>query len=167
MEKTVLDRFDCGILRILQRDTSLPVEEIAAKIGLSPSPCWRRIKALEAKGFIRSRVALLDRRRLNVDVTVFVAVRTNQHTTEWSQRFAKIASEIPEVVEFYRMSGHTDYLMKIIIPDIAAYDSVYKRLIDKIPMFDVTSMFAMEQIKFTTEIPLGYAAMRKGSNESP
>jgi len=160
MTKTTLDRFDRGILGVLQRDASLPVEEIASEIGLSPSPCWRRIKALEDRGFIRRRVALLDRRQLNVNVTAFVAVRTNQHTTDWSQRFAKVVSEIPEVVEFYRMSGHTDYLMKIVIPDIAAYDGVYKRLIDKIPMFDVTSMFAMEEIKSTTEIPLGYVAER-------
>jgi DNA-binding Lrp family transcriptional regulator len=127
------------------------------RIGLSASPCWRRIKQLEKEGFIRGRVALLDRKKLNVGVTVFVAGRTNQHSTDWFKRFAKTVSDIPEVVEFYRMSGHNDYLMKIVIPDIAAYDAVYKRLIDKLPMYDVTSMFAMEQIKSTTEIPLKYA----------
>jgi Lrp/AsnC family transcriptional regulator len=151
------DALDLKILNLLQHDANLQIEDIAAQVGLSASPCWRRIKNLEKEGYIRGRVALLDRKKLNVGVTVFVAVRTNQHSTDWLKRFAKTVSDIPEVVEFYRMSGHTDYLMKIVIPDIAAYDAVYKRLIDKLPMYDVTSMFAMEQIKSTTEIPLKYA----------
>jgi Lrp/AsnC family transcriptional regulator len=151
------DALDLKILNLLQHDADLQIEDIAARVGLSASPCWRRIKQLEKEGFIRGRVALLDRKKLNVGVTVFVAVRTNQHSTDWLKRFAKTVSDIPEVVEFYRMSGHTDYLMKIVIPDIAAYDAVYKRLIDKLPMYDVTSMFAMEPIKSTTEIPLKYA----------
>jgi len=152
-----MDRLDRRILELLQRDCSLPVAEIGSRIGLSTTACWRRIRALEERGVIRSRVALLDRHGLGVGVTVFVRVRTDQHTAEWLDRFAAAVRDFPEVVEFYRMSGEIDYLLKVVVPDIAAYDVFYKRLIAAVPLSDVSSNFAMEEIKYTTELPLQHA----------
>ncbi len=151
-----MDDFDAKILGLLQQDATLPVAEIAEKVGLSTTPCWRRIQKLEAAGVIRARVALLDGAMLNAGVTVFVSVRTSRHDTEWLEEFAAVVSAIPEVVEFYRMSGEIDYLLRIVVPDIAAYDGVYKRLIERITLADVSSSFAMEQIKYTTALPLDY-----------
>jgi Lrp/AsnC family transcriptional regulator len=151
-----LDAADRKILALLQRDATLSLNEIAAKVGLSPTPCWRRIQRLERQGVIRRRVALLDRGALNAGVTVFVAVRTSQHTAQWLARFAKAVVEFPEVVDCYRMSGEIDYLLRLALPDIRAYDAFYKRLIAKVDLSDVTSMFAMEEIKSTTELPLAY-----------
>jgi len=153
----VLDEFDVKILKLLQEDSSLQMEEIAQRVGLSASPCWRRIKRLEAEGVIGKRVVLLDRKQVNLPVIVFVAVRTNQHAPDWLASFSKAVAELPEVIEFYRMSGDMDYLLKIVVPTIEAYDAVYKRLIAKLPLFDVSSMFAMEELKSTTCLPLGYA----------
>jgi Lrp/AsnC family transcriptional regulator len=152
-----IDDFDKKILTILQEDAGGSNAEIAERIGLSPTPCWRRIRNLEEAGVIRKRVALLDRQMLNVGVTVFVAVRTNQHNQEWLERFAEVVDSIPEVVEFYRMAGEVDYLLRVVVPDIAAYDGVYKRLIEKIDLYDVSSSFAMEELKYTTAVPLTYA----------
>jgi Lrp/AsnC family transcriptional regulator len=142
----------------LQRDASLAVGDVAQAVGLSVTPCWRRIQRLEQEGVIRRRVALLDRRALNAGVTVFVAVRTNQHSAQWLARFAAAVVEIPEVVDCYRMSGEIDYLLRLVLPDIAAYDAFYKRLIARVELSDVTSMFAMEEIKSTTELPLSFIA---------
>lgn len=153
----VLDKFDRAILAALQEDASLPVAELAQRIGLTATPCWRRIQRLESQGLIRKRVALLDPVRLNVGVTVFVSVRTSQHNVDWLQSFHRLVSSIPEVMEFYRMAGQTDYLLRVVVPDIAAYDRVYKRLIDGAELGDVSSSFAMEQIKYTTALPLDYA----------
>jgi Lrp/AsnC family transcriptional regulator len=152
-----MDEIDRKILSILQLDATRPISEIAEQVGLSTTPCWRRIQKLDESGVIRSRVALLDGNALNVGVTVFVFVRTNQHNAEWFAKFSKAVEEIPEVVEFYRMSGDVDYLLRVVVPDIAAYDSVYQRLIENVSLSDVTSSFAMEQIKFTTALPLTYA----------
>jgi Lrp/AsnC family transcriptional regulator len=152
-----MDDFDTKILGLLQRDATLPVAEIAEKVGLSTTPCWRRIQKLEAAGVIRARVALLDGAMLNAGVTVFVSVRTSRHDSQWLEEFAAVVSAIPEVVEFYRMSGEIDYLLRIVVPDIAAYDGVYKRLIERVTLADVSSSFAMEQIKYTTALPLDYA----------
>ena len=151
-----MDDFDTKILGLLQQDATLPVAEIAEKVGLSTTPCWRRIQKLEAAGVIRARVALLDGAMLNAGVTVFVAVRTSRHDREWLEQFAAVVSALPEVVEFYRMSGEIDYLLRIVVPDIAAYDAVYKRLIERVTLADVSSSFAMEQIKYTTALPLDY-----------
>jgi Lrp/AsnC family transcriptional regulator len=153
-----IDEFDRKILTILQGDAARPVADIAKQVGLSPTPCWRRIRLLEEAGVIRGRVALLDRGKLNVGVTVFVAVRTNQHNQDWLERFARAVDSIPEVVEFYRMAGDIDYLLRVVVPDIAAYDGVYKRLIQNIDLTDVSSTFAMEELKYTTAVPLTYAA---------
>ncbi len=155
-----MDEMDLKILELLQEDASLTVAQVAERIGLSATPCWRRIQKLEEEGVIRKRVALLDARKLNVGVTVFIAVKTNQHNAEWLQRFAAVVAEIPEVVEFYRMSGEVDYLLRVVVPDIAGYDAVYKKLIERIELTDVSSSFAMEQIKFTTALPLQFAATR-------
>lgn len=151
-----MDEIDRKILALLQEDTTLPVATIAERVGLSPSPCWRRIQKLEEDGIIRARVALLDPDKVNVAVTVFVSVRTSQHEIGWLEKFAAAVRDIPEVVEFYRMSGDVDYLLRVVVPDIAAYDGVYKRLIQRVPLSDVSSSFAMETIKFTTALPLSY-----------
>jgi len=156
-----LDEHDLKILRLLQRDATLPVAELATKVGLSTTPCWRRVQKLEEAGIIRRRVALLDRTALNAGVTVFVAVRTNQHNAQWLAKFAKAVIDFPEVVDCYRMSGEIDYLLRLALPDIAAYDAFYKRLIAKVDLSDVTSMFAMEEIKSTTELPLSFADVRR------
>lgn len=151
-----LDAFDIKILNLLQRDATMPLAEISAEVGLSSTPCWRRIQKLEEAGVIRRRVALLDRDALNAGVTVFVAIRTQQHNARWLKDFARAVTGFPEVVDCYRMAGDIDYLLRLVLPDIAAYDSFYKRLIAKIELSDVTSMFAMEQIKSTTELPLSF-----------
>ena len=130
--------------------------ELAQQVGLSTTPCWRRIQKLQAEGVIRGQVALLDRRALNVGVTVFVAIRTNQHNAVWLAKFAKAVVDFPEVMDCYRMAGEIDYLLRLVLPDIAAYDRFYKQLIERIELTDVTSMFAMEEIKSTTALPLGF-----------
>ncbi|MCV9940609.1 Lrp/AsnC family transcriptional regulator [Boseaceae bacterium BT-24-1] len=153
-----LDAFDLRILALLQEDASKPLAEIAEAVGLSPTPCWRRIQKLEAEGYIRRRVALLDRNKLKAGVTVFIAVKTARHTMEWLERFHTAVHDLPEIVDFYRMSGDIDYLLKAYVSDITAYDALYKKLIARIELSDVTSMFAMEELKATTAIPLGFAA---------
>ncbi|HEX5378880.1 MAG TPA: Lrp/AsnC family transcriptional regulator [Phenylobacterium sp.] len=150
----ILDTIDRRILRELQADSTVAIAELAERVGLSQTPCWKRVKRLEAEGIIEKRVALLDRERLDLGLVVFVAVRAARHDEEWLSAFAKGAAALPEVVEFYRMSGETDYLLKVIVRDIAAYDRFYKRLISTAPLGDVSSSFAMEQIKFTTALPL-------------
>ena len=149
-----MDEFDRKILACLQRDAGQSVAEIADQVGLSSTPCWRRIRNLEKSGLIRGRVALLDRHQLGLGTTVFVSVRTREHTEDWLATFAKAVNEFPEVVEFHRMSGDIDYLLKVVVADIAAYDDFYKRLIAKVPLSDVSSSFAMEEIKSTTALPL-------------
>ncbi len=152
-----MDHIDTKILSILQEDTTVPVSEVARRVGLSTSPCWRRIQRLEADGVIRGRVALLDPDSVNVGVTVFVALKTNQHNDDWFKRLNAAVRDIPEIVEFHRMSGEIDYLMRVVVPDIVAYDAIYKELIRRVDLSDVTSMFAMECIKSTTALPLSYA----------
>jgi Lrp/AsnC family transcriptional regulator len=151
------DKIDRAILDVLQTNAMASLQEIGERVHLSPTPCWRRIQRLERDGYIRARVALLDPDKLNVGVTVFVSVRTNQHNEKWAKRFAAVVTGIPEIVEFYRMSGDIDYLLRVVVPDIKGYDAVYRRLIRDIELSDVSSSFAMEQIKYTTALPLGYA----------
>ncbi len=155
-----LDRIDRKLLELLQQDASLPLAELARRVSLSPTPCWRRVQKLQAAGVIRKQVVLLDAAKVNVAVTVFVSVKTNQHNAAWLERFAKGVQEIPEVVEFYRMSGDTDYLLRVVVPDIQGYDAVYKKLIRAAELFDVSSSFAMEQLKYTTALPLAFAEAR-------
>ena len=151
--KLSLDSFDKKILDCLQDNSDMPLAEIARRVGLSTT---RRINRLQEQGIIRSRVALLNRKAVNAGVTVFVAVRTAQHTAQWLGRFAKAVASFPEVMDCYRMSGEIDYLIRLALPDIEAYDAFYKRLIAKVDLSDVTSMFAMEEIKSTTRLPLTY-----------
>jgi Lrp/AsnC family transcriptional regulator len=156
-----VDRLDRKILRLLQENATLAVADVAKKVGLSTTPCWRRIQKLEEDGVIRRRVAVLDPVKVNTRVNVFVSIRTSAHSIEWLKRFSEVVQEFPEVVEFYRMSGEVDYLLRVVVPDIAAYDAFYKRLIAKIEIRDVSSAFAMEQIKYTTELPLDYLVLDK------
>jgi Lrp/AsnC family transcriptional regulator len=148
---------DRKILGILQEDATVPVAEIGKRIGLSTTPCWRRIQKLEEQGVIQRRVAVLDPKKVNVGVTVFVSITTSHHAQEWLDRFHEVLSAFPEIVEFYRMSGEVDYLLRVVVPDIEHYDAFYKKLISQIELTEVSSAFAMEQIKFTTTLPLAYA----------
>jgi Lrp/AsnC family transcriptional regulator len=152
-----LDAIDLKLLKHLQEDAALPLADLADKVGLSATPCWRRVQRLEKAGVIRKRVALLDRAHLNVGVTVFIAIRTSQHTADWLDKFARAVRDTPEIVDFYRMSGEIDYLLKAHVPDISSYDRLYQKLIAKVDLSDVTSMFAMEELKSTTEMPLEFA----------
>lgn len=149
-----MDATDRKILARLQENAAQPVAEIARKVGLSVTPCWRRIQRLEETGFIRKRVALLDPQKVGVGMSVFVAVRTDQHNAEWLSEFADMIAAMPEVVEFYRMSGEVDYLLRVVVSDMAAYDAFYRTLISKVQLTDVSSSFAMEEIKFTTALPI-------------
>ena len=149
-----MDATDKKILNLLQMDAGLTVKQIAEQIPLSATPCWKRIQKLEEKGFIRARVALLDPKKVNANVTVFVAIKTDQHTRQWIERFNKEVDKLPEVMEIYRMSGEIDYLLRVAVSSIEAYDQFYKKLIDRVELSNVTSSFAMEQIKYTTALPL-------------
>jgi Lrp/AsnC family transcriptional regulator len=156
MPKLKLDAIDRKLLDILQADATVQVADLAERVGLSQTPCWRRIQRLKDAGVITRNVMLADRQSLNVGVTVFVSVRTNTHTQAWFESFRATVEAIPEVVEFYRMSGDIDYLLRVVVPDIAAYDRVYKRLIAGTTLYDVSSSFAMEELKFTTALPTSY-----------
>ena len=149
-----MDRLDRKILRLLQEDATLAVADVAKKVGLSTTPCWRRIQKLEEEGVIKRRVAILDHEKVNVRVTVFVSIRTNSHSHEWLRRFSEVIQEFPEVVEFYRMSGDVDYLLRVAVGSMADYDDFYRRLIAEVPLKNVTSRFAMERVKTTTAYPL-------------
>ena len=151
-----MDKKDSNILSILQEDATLSVNEIAERVSLSPTACWKRIQRLTQDGIIRKQVCLLDSKKLGAGVTVFVAIKTNRHDMQWLQQFAAGVRDMPEVVEVYRMSGETDYLLKVVAPDIQGFDVVYKRLIQIVELFDVSSSFAMEELKYTTALPLDY-----------
>jgi len=149
-----LDRIDRKILDVLQNDATRSVAEIGEIVGLSATPCWKRIKRLEHDGIIQRRVAILDREKLALGVTVIVAIRTTSHSDEWLRTFSEGVSLIPEVVEFYRMSGDVDYLLKVVARDIADYDRIYRKIIKVSDLHDVSSSFAMQEIKSTTALPL-------------
>ena len=151
-----MDAIDRKILDLLQIDCTVPVAQIAEQVGLSAAPCWRRIKRLEDDGVIQRRVALVDRRKANVPMTLFVSVRTTRHAGTWLEDFRKIISAIPEIVEAWRLTGEVDYLLRIVVPDIDTYDVVYKRLINRLEFADISSAIAMEEMKFTTAIPTDY-----------
>ena len=149
-----MDKTDRKILALLQEDSAQPIADIARKIGLSVTPCWRRIQKLEEDGVIRARVALLEATKIGLGMSVFVAIKTDQHNADWLAEFARTISQRKEVVEFYRMSGEVDYLLRVVVPDMAAYDRFYKDLIAEVRLTDVSSSFAMEEIKYTTALPL-------------
>ncbi len=152
-----MDSIDRKILYWLQRDATLSIAELADKVGLSSTPCWRRVQVLERDGVIARRVALADPGKLNLGVTVFVRIKTSQHSHDWVEQFASAVDDIPEIIEFHRMSGDIDYLLKIVVPDIAGYDAVYQQLIAKVSFADVSANFAMETIKSTTALPVDHA----------
>jgi Lrp/AsnC family transcriptional regulator len=164
LEVVVLDKMDRNILAVLQKDCTMPVAEIGRIVGLSTTPCWRRIQKMEEQGIVQGRVALLDAKKVNAGVTVFVSISSSQHEQEWLDRFHAAIEKFPEVVEFYRMSGQVDYLLRVVVPDIEQYDIFYKKLISSIELSDVSSSFAMEQIKFTTELPLDYIQAKPSSS---
>ncbi|WP_211824925.1 Lrp/AsnC family transcriptional regulator [Kistimonas asteriae] len=150
-----MDKTDRKILTLLQEDTTLPLTEIAEQVNLSPTPCWKRIKRLESEGILTRRVALLDPAKVNLSVSVFVHIKTSGHNSSWLTDFAHTVASFPEVAELYRMSGEWDYLLRVVVSDIQAFDVFYKKLIDSVDgLSNVTSSFAMEQIKYTTALPL-------------
>ena len=149
-----MDAVDKKILIILQQDSAQPVADIARKVGLSVTPCWRRIQKLEEEGIIRSRVALLNAKQVGLGMSVFVAIKITEHSSDWLNKFAIKISEYEEVVEFYRMSGDVDYLLRVVVKNMAAYDTFYKKLISEVPLKDVSSSFAMEEIKYSTALPI-------------
>ncbi|MGQ0510734.1 MAG: Lrp/AsnC family transcriptional regulator [Betaproteobacteria bacterium] len=149
-----MDRTDRRILALLQEDATLPIAELARRVQLSQTPCWKRVQKLKATGVIRKQVALCDPAKLGLGTTVFVAVRTSQHNDAWLRKFDAAVKTIPEIVEVYRMSGEVDYLLRVVAADIAGYDAVYRRLIKAVELSDVSSSFAMETIKSTTALPL-------------
>jgi Lrp/AsnC family transcriptional regulator len=150
-----MDSIDRKILAVVQEDASLSVAEIGQRVGLSSTPCWKRLQRLEADGVITRRVALVDPERIGLGITVFVSVETGDHSQDWLQRFADVVGAMPEVMEFYRMAGDVDYMLRVVVPDIAGYDAFYKKLIATVPLKNVTSRFAMERIKSTTALPIG------------
>jgi len=151
-----MDELDAKILDLLQHNGELTAAEIADRVGLSKAPCWRRIQKLREAGVIRQTVSLLDPRALNVGTTVFVTLKTGNHSEAWFEKFVRAVRDIPEVTEIHRMSGDVDYLIRIVVPDIDAYDVVYKRLIAAVDFQDVSASFALETLKYTTALPLCY-----------
>jgi Lrp/AsnC family transcriptional regulator len=148
-----MDSIDRKLLSLLQDDASMPLQDIAARVGLSVNPCWRRIKRMESEGIIRARVAVLDPEKVGLNVTVFVRIKIREHTSEWVKRFAAAIRSIAEIAECHRMGGDVDYMLKVIVADIAGYDRVYKQLITRVPgLAEVSALFSMERIKYTTKI---------------
>ena len=151
---SALDSIDRRILTLLQQDAALPVAEIAAQVGLSQTPCWKRIKRMEAQGIITARVALVDPRMVGLPLTAFVAVETADYSPEWIERFAHATAAMPEVMDVWRMAGDVDYLLRVVVRDMSAYDAFYRRLIAAIPLKNVSSRFAMEHVKASSVLPL-------------
>ena len=150
-----MDKIDRKILQELQEDTTLSLAELAEKINLSPTPCWKRIKRLESDGYIIGRVALVDPDKVGLGVSVFVHIKTRHHNSDWLESFHQTVIDYPEVAECYRMSGEYDYLLRVVVKDIQSFDRFYKTLVNSVDgLSDVTSSFAMEQMKYTTALPL-------------
>ena len=149
-----LDAIDKSLLRHVQQDASLSIEQLAERVNLSRNACWRRLKRLEDEGVIRARVALADPVKLNLELTVFIAVRTSRHDADWATRFHQAVQDIPELLGVYRTAGDIDYILHARVPNVAAYDRLYKKLTARIEMQDVSASFVMEEIKDTTVVPL-------------
>ena len=152
-----MDAIDRKILAGVQQDASLSVAEIGQRVGLSSTPCWKRLQRLEADGVITRRVALIDPEKVGLGITVFVSIETGDHSQEWLAKFAEVVNAMPEVMEFYRMAGDVDYVLRVVVHDMASYDTFYKKLIATVPLKNVTSRFAMERIKSTTALPISEA----------
>ena len=151
-----MDSKDKAILKALQEDATMTVSELAEAIGLSKSACWRRIQNLEESGIIGARVTLLDQQALGLNLTVYASVRTHEHSKAWFDQFHAVTTDMPNVMEVHRMSGDIDYLIRAVAPDMNSYDAMYKELISRINLYDVSSSFSMETIKYTTALPLDY-----------
>ncbi len=149
-----MDAIDRKILAVVQEDASLSVADIGQRVGLSSTPCWKRLQRLEADGVIMRRVALIDPEKIGLGITVFVSIETGDHSQDWLKRFAEVVGEMPEVMEFYRMAGDVDYMLRVVVHDMPDYDRFYKKLIATVPLKNVTSRFAMERIKSTTALPI-------------
>ncbi|WP_104402223.1 Lrp/AsnC family transcriptional regulator [Vibrio penaeicida] len=155
MSKPSLDRIDRELLILLQKDSTLSLNELAEHVHLTTTPCWKRLKRLEEEGFIDKRVALLNPEKLGLCFTAFVMVKTSDHSHEWYTRFVETASEFPEVMEFYRMAGEYDYMMRVLVQDMKSFDDFYKQLVNSVDgITNVTSTFAMETLKYTTALPV-------------
>ena len=152
-----MDKTDRKLLAMLQTDSTLSIVEMASEVGLSSTPCWKRIQRMEAEGVIERRVALLSPERLGLGLTVFVSIEAGDHSPDWLARFAEAVSGFPEVVEVHRMAGDIDYMLRVVTRDIPAYDRFYKRLIAAVPIKNVSSRFSMERVKSTTALPLDEA----------
>lgn len=164
----MIDQHDRTLLSLLQRDSGQSLDDLSDAAHLSRNACWRRIKRLEEDGIIKKRVALLDAPQLGVGLTVFIVVRTTEHSPKWLEQFARAVRGFPEIIAVYRMTGDMDYLLHAVIPDVGAYDRLYKKLINKVTLADVSSSFVMEEIKFTTELPLDYSGPQvKATRKSP
>jgi Lrp/AsnC family transcriptional regulator len=142
-----LDGTDRRILRLLSRDATLSLADIAREVGLTQTPCWKRIRRMEQAGVITGRIAVLDPARVGLPVSVFVALETHDHSAEWLERFAAVVAEMPEIVQAWRMSGDMDYLLHVVLPDLPAYDAFYQKLIGAVKLRNVTSRFALERMK--------------------
>ena len=151
-----MDDIDKKILSLLQTNADIPVAELSKKVNLSSTPCWLRINKLYKQGYIKKKVAVIDRSKINLSTVAFVQIRTSQHNMIWSKKFIEGVKEMDEVVEFYRLSGTTDYLIKVLVPSIDKFDEFYKKLTNKIDLSDVTTSFSMEEIKQTSNLPLNY-----------
>ena len=151
-----MNEIDKKILSILQANADIPIAELSKKVNLSATPCWARINKLYKQGYIKKKVAIVDRFKINLPVVAFVQVRTNQHNMIWSKQFIKAVKEMEEVVEFYRLSGTVDYIFKVLVPSIEKYNEFYKKLTDKVDFSEVTSSFSMEEIKYTNSLTLNY-----------
>jgi Lrp/AsnC family transcriptional regulator len=160
-----MDAIDRKILAVVQQDASLSVAEIGQRVGLSSTPCWKRLQRLEADGIISGRVALVDPDKVGLGITVFVSVETGDHSQDWLKRFAETVGAMPEVMEFYRMAGDVDYMLRVVVRDMQDYDGFYKRLIGTVALKNVTSRFAMERIKSTPVLPI--SAKADGAPRSP
>jgi len=154
MDSQLMDQTDRRILRELQRDAALPQRELADRIGLSHNACWRRVRMLEKRGIIMGRTLRLDRAALGLDLVVFMLVRTRHHSEEWLTSFHRLIGTVPEVIDFYRIGGDWDYLLKVAAADMAAYDAIYRRIIARVEFETVTSLFSMEAIRENGPLPL-------------
>jgi Lrp/AsnC family transcriptional regulator len=157
-----MDRLDRKILALLQEDATLPVSDVARKVGLSTTPCWRRIQKMEENGVIKERVAILDPDKVNAGVTIFVSINTGTHSAEWLADFARHVASLSEVVEVYRMSGEVDYLLRVLVPNMSAVDAFHRRLVSKVNIRKVSLSFAIEKIKYGTQLPLNYMQLSDG-----
>ena len=150
----IIDSIDLKILRILQSDSSRSLESISNEVGVSLNTCWRRISRMEKKSIIEGRVALIDNVKVGLPLTVFVSISTDNHSQEWTKKLSNAVISIKEIVEFYRLAGETDYILKMMVKNVDHCDRVYKQLIKRVKISDVSASFAMEKIKFTTNLPI-------------